>query len=344
MTPEQVLERRYRRLLACYPPGYRAAYGEEMLAVALAAAEPGSRWPDPGEAADLIVSGVRRRLGSVRPGPISPAWRDAGAILTVIGPIVMAAFAVRPLPAPFRGTDGWQLFGAASFSGIVVAALWSAVAVAGMLRWQRIALAGSCALSAGLIYELALGAATDPYQFGASEWQVVLAVLITGAALIALKSKHRPISWLTATATAVIAMLLAVLPALEKAPLRPGIGGTTLFTVDSYMLTQTRLSDALPAGLALVLLVVVARQKAAVRSRLLVVLVPAAATLAFDLAAYSGILSIEYPRTYPPLGPGWWQSSAVLVAVPALCFVAGLARLAWYERRLRRQDATGVPI
>ena len=43
MTPEQVLERRYRRLLACYPPGYRAAYGEEMLAVALAAAEPGSR-------------------------------------------------------------------------------------------------------------------------------------------------------------------------------------------------------------------------------------------------------------------------------------------------------------
>jgi hypothetical protein len=343
MTPEQVLERRYRRLLACYPPGYRAAYGEEMLAVALAAAEPGSRWPDPGEAADLIVSGVRRRLGSVRPGPLSPAWRDAAAILTVLGPIVMAAFAVRPLPTAFRDINAWQYFAAATFSGIVVAALWSAVAVAGMLRWRWLALGGSCALSAGLIYDLAHGAASDPYQFGASEWKVVLAALVTGSALVALNSEHRPISWRTAMATAVVAMLLAVLPALEKAPLRPGIGGTTLFTVDSYMLTQTRLSDALPSGLALVLLVVVARQKAAVRSRVLVVLVPAAATLTFDLAAYSGILGIEYPRTYPPLGPGWWQSPAVLVAVPILCFVVGLACLAWHERKLRRQDATGVP-
>jgi len=77
MSPEQILERRYRRLLACYPPGYRAAYGEEMLAVALAAAGPGRRWPDPGEAADLIWSGIRRRLGTLRPGPLSPAWRDA---------------------------------------------------------------------------------------------------------------------------------------------------------------------------------------------------------------------------------------------------------------------------
>jgi hypothetical protein len=31
---EQILEQRYRRLLACYPRGYRAACGEEMLAVA----------------------------------------------------------------------------------------------------------------------------------------------------------------------------------------------------------------------------------------------------------------------------------------------------------------------
>jgi hypothetical protein len=140
-------------------------------------------------------------------------------------------------------------------------------------------------------------------------------------------------------------MLLAVLPALEKGPLRPGTGGAAFFTeMDSYMLTQTRLSDALPAGLALVLLVIVAQQRAAVRSRVLVALVPAAATLTFDIAAYSGILTIEYPQNYPPLGPGWWQSPAVLPVVPVLCFVAGLACLAWYERRLRRQDATGVPI
>jgi hypothetical protein len=67
--PEQILERRYRRVLACYPRGYRATYGEEMLAVAMAAAGPGRRWPDPGEAADLIRSGIRRRarLTQARP-------------------------------------------------------------------------------------------------------------------------------------------------------------------------------------------------------------------------------------------------------------------------------------
>jgi hypothetical protein len=341
---EQALERRYRLLLACYPPSYRAAYGEEMLAVALAASGPGQRWPDAGEAADLIVSGVRRRLGSLRPGPLSPAWPDAAAILTVIGPIVMAAFAVRPLPMPFRGVGAWQYFGVASFGGFDVAALWSAIAIAAMLRWRWLALAGSCVLSAGLAFNLVLGAASDPYQFGASEWKVVLATVITGSALVALKSEHRPISWLAATATAAVAALLAILPALEKAPVWPGATSPASFAeMSSYMQTQAHLSDALPAGLVLVLLAVAARQKAAVRSRMLVVLVPAAATLAFDIAAYSGVLSIEYPRTYPPLGPGWWQSPAVLVAVPVLCFFACLAWLTRHERKLRRQDVTGVP-
>jgi len=341
---QEILERRYRRLLACYPAAYRAAYGEEMLAVAMAAAGPDRRWPDPGEAADLILTGLRRRLGSARPAPLNPAWRDAAGIAAVIGPIVMAAFAVAPLPAPFRGTGGWQYFASASFSGIIVAALWSAVAVAGMLRWRRLALAGSCALSAGLIYELARGAARDPYEFGALWWKVVSAALITGSALLALKSKQRLLSWWAATATAVIAMLLAVLPAIQNGQLLPGAAGAASFTeMNSYLQLQTLLHRALPAGLALVLLVVVARQKAGVRSRLMVMLVAAAATFAFDLAAVSGILTIEDAVNYPPLGPGWWQSPAVMVAVPVLCFAVGVICLTPDERRPHRRDSADVP-
>jgi hypothetical protein len=87
--------------------------------------------------------------------------------------------------------------------------------------------------------------------------------------------------------------------------------------MNSYMQLQTLLYEALPAGLVLVLLVIVVRQKAGVRSRLMIMLGAAAATFAFDMAAFSGLLSIEDPLNYPPLGPGWWQSPAVMVAVPS---------------------------
>ncbi len=331
---QEILERRYRRLLACYPAAYRAAYGEEMLAVALAAARPGARWPDPGEAADLILTGLRRRLGSARPASLNPAWRDAAGIAAVIGPIVMAAFAV----VPNLGPGGWQYFATASFSGIIVAALWFAVAVAGMLRWRRLALAGSCVLPAGLIYELARGAGRDPYEFGAFWWKVVSAVLIAGSALLALKSKKRVLSWWAVTATAVIAVPLAVLPAIQgQLP-----GAASFAEMNSYLQLQTSLHRALPVGLALVLLVVVARQKAGVQSRLMIMLVAAAATFAVDMAAFSGILTIEDPANYPPLGPGWWQSPAVMVAVPVLCFAFGAICLTPDERRPRRRDAAGT--
>ena len=331
---QEILERRYRRLLACYPYAYRAAYGEEMLAVALAAARPGAHWPDAGEAADLIFTGLRRRLGSARPASLDPAWRDAAGIAAVIGPIVMAAFAAAPNP----GTRGLPYFAAESFSGIIVAALWFAVAVAGMLRWRRLALVGSCMLSAGLIYELSRATPNEPNKFGVYGWKVVFAALIVGSALLALKSKPRLLSWWPATATAAIAMLLALLPAIQS-----GLPGAASFAaMNSYMQLQTLLYWALP-GLLIVLLVIVVRQKAGVRSRLIIMLVAAAATFAFDMAAFSGILSIQDPLNYPPLGPGWWQSPAFTVAVPVLCFVVGVIRLTPDERRPHRRDAADVP-
>ena len=73
----EVLERRYRRLLATYPADYRAANADDMLGVALARSAAGRRWPELSEAANLIVSGIRMRLVTSLP---RHSWRDPAAM------------------------------------------------------------------------------------------------------------------------------------------------------------------------------------------------------------------------------------------------------------------------
>ncbi len=61
MTDAAVLERRYRRLLAFYPPVFRREHGREILSVLMAGAREGQRWPHPLEAADLLRSATYMR-------------------------------------------------------------------------------------------------------------------------------------------------------------------------------------------------------------------------------------------------------------------------------------------
>jgi hypothetical protein len=69
------LERRYRRLLACYPRAFRHAREQEILAVLMAGAEEGQQRPRLGEAADLIRSSLRMRLRpSVPPSRPTVFW------------------------------------------------------------------------------------------------------------------------------------------------------------------------------------------------------------------------------------------------------------------------------
>jgi hypothetical protein len=81
------LERRYQRLLACYPADHRRAHGQEMLGVLMTGAHAGQRSPGLAESADLIRGAVRVRI---RPGASAdPGWREALALLSVILPLVM---------------------------------------------------------------------------------------------------------------------------------------------------------------------------------------------------------------------------------------------------------------
>jgi hypothetical protein len=64
MNDDSALERRYRRLLACYPAAFRREHEHEMLSVLMADAQQGQRWPRPAEVADLLRNATSMRLRS----------------------------------------------------------------------------------------------------------------------------------------------------------------------------------------------------------------------------------------------------------------------------------------
>ncbi|MGV9324904.1 hypothetical protein [Streptosporangium sandarakinum] len=68
------LERRYRRLLLCYPRRYRAEHGGEIIATLLDTAEPGRALPPLREARALVSGGLRARI--VAAASDRPAWLD----------------------------------------------------------------------------------------------------------------------------------------------------------------------------------------------------------------------------------------------------------------------------
>jgi hypothetical protein len=104
----EVLGRRYQRLLAWYPPRHRAAHGEEMLGVLLAAAPDGQRRPRLTEAVNLIWGGL---LIWLRPRPAVQAtsgWSDALAVFSVAAPLALALqyFAVITASGPSVSARG----------------------------------------------------------------------------------------------------------------------------------------------------------------------------------------------------------------------------------------------
>ena len=66
MSDSADLERRYRRLLACYPRAFRGEHEQEILAVLMAGADEGQQRPRLGEAANLIEHALWMRLGPSR--------------------------------------------------------------------------------------------------------------------------------------------------------------------------------------------------------------------------------------------------------------------------------------
>ncbi len=93
MSDQLELERRYRRLLAWYPPEFRREKGMELLAVLLAGAPEGQRRPGLAASADLIRNGLWMRVRPSVPRS-APTVRAAvllmyaGAAVTLLGLII----------------------------------------------------------------------------------------------------------------------------------------------------------------------------------------------------------------------------------------------------------------
>jgi hypothetical protein len=84
-----VLERRYLRLLRCYPPSHREFHREEMLGVLLAAARPGQRTPGLGQAVNLAACGLVIRVRRIPGWLAAGAGQDALAVVSLIAPAVV---------------------------------------------------------------------------------------------------------------------------------------------------------------------------------------------------------------------------------------------------------------
>ncbi len=72
MTDAADLERRYRRLLKCFPARYRREHEEEIVSVLMAGAKEGQRRPGLADSADLVVSAIFMRWREVTR---QPRWR-----------------------------------------------------------------------------------------------------------------------------------------------------------------------------------------------------------------------------------------------------------------------------
>jgi hypothetical protein len=143
-----VLERRYLRLLRCYPPAHRAFHREEMLGVLLAAARPGQRTPGLRETVNLAACGLVIRVRRIPGWLAADAGQDALAVVSLIVPAVVfillvlewaALNAAASARAPF-----WTLLpvlppSSSAGESVVVMIAWLAVVVLGLTGRRRTA-------------------------------------------------------------------------------------------------------------------------------------------------------------------------------------------------------------
>lgn len=345
--PETLLERRYRRLLGWYPAAYRAANGEEMLGVALAGATSGQRWPGRGESLNLVLSGSRKRLAGLLGSLRGDAWRDGAAAFAILGPILIAAMYVESLTGPVAsGLIGFPE--RLSLSAIVLAAGWSLVAGAAILRWRWAAAIGASLGAAGEAVRLAILYPGNPSFLVVSWWRFMLAVVTALAAVTVAtrpRMEHRPLAWPAIVTVVAASAALAAFPLAEAAlttvtryPDGAGTASSPLFGAAGLLRT------GLVAVFAASVLVAVIRSGPAARRRVVVLAAPVVTVAALVEGTFGGFLASSAQFAHPILlsAPQW----AALGLVPVLTLAVGLILVGRYERMLRqvwREGAAGGP-
>jgi hypothetical protein len=102
------LERRYRRLMRAYPPGYRRERADEIVGTFLECAPAGQTRPTAGDTADIVVAGLRERLGVLGTGDVGLGLRTAAPVALALAAGMAAVGLLRDSqstvghPSPFK--------------------------------------------------------------------------------------------------------------------------------------------------------------------------------------------------------------------------------------------------
>ncbi|SCF15491.1 hypothetical protein GA0074695_3840 [Micromonospora viridifaciens] len=327
------LERAYRWLLACYPREHRQQYADEMLGVLLDDAAPGQRRPRAREVRDLLDGALRThvRYGAARLS--ERTWRDAASALGLIAALALLAYAAR-LPvlhlALLAAGQPGGLGDAPPWQAWLSPVAWLAVAVLAGLAWRR-----SAAVLAGAAAALEVARAAGEYAAYLSVfnlWPAVLAGMAAAAlAVPAARSGAAVIGRWRLGALAAATLLGGSAPAFAAVAL-PGPGSESVRTSWIFTTSVDRAEALLlGAGYALCALVVLSTP-AALRRRLLALLVPVGAALLLTRAGV-GVLHRPLHDGIPAaLTPAQLLAVALL---PGLAFAAAVVALHRRERRAR---------
>ncbi|WP_157437387.1 hypothetical protein [Actinoplanes subtropicus] len=177
MTAHDELERRYRRLMTAYPRRHRREYEEEMVAVLLAAAEPGKRRPDLRDGADLLVNALVVRLRGWGGVLGAEAWRRAASVVQLAGALFLLGVGLHRLPlrlAPF-------LAGGADALDVARPAVWAIVVAVALAGLRRVATGVAMAGAVVEVVHVARWYDHSPSQVLQSSWLVTVALLVAVA-------------------------------------------------------------------------------------------------------------------------------------------------------------------
>ena len=213
------LERRARRLLRAYPPGYRAHRGEEILGTLLEATPPGRGWPQPRDVATVLAGGLRARRKTNLRLAEAVSLRQAGILAIALYLCGLLNHELGLLRFPGWSVDPVGLGGRALLPcvplAVTVAAAWS--------RRPRLVAVSAAVATAALAY-VAFDSLSLPGGHGGGAVESALSALIVpvlslmALTLLTRSVQRPPRSWLWLVGLAVGVTVLGVVAA------RPQLG------------------------------------------------------------------------------------------------------------------------
>ena len=337
VAPQTTLERRYRRLLACYPTAYRTEYGEEMIGVLLASTPADQDRPTKAAAFDLIGGGLRARFRLLRTGDGDSPWRNTLAVFSVIAPVLVFATVAEGLVTSYAFVTKFDALTFRYNNRVEGLAIAAAIGLAAVVICPLLARRGRAAAKTGTaIAILAIVAAVAVMfqwlvDYGPYTWDSYLGLMfvVEMVALIASPGPGR--GWQLLGRKGLVLLIatvavLAVSTGLHLAGMVRWNGTPSLWNLANAV------DDTAPV-VGITLIAVTLRWPAG--GRLLALFaIPGYLLAGWDLV--ERLLTYVYPR--------YWQSDGVTSAaeyLPTIVIAALVGTAAWRSSRRRRPQVPG---